>query len=62
MTATDETQLDTATESVAATAPQIPALMTEVTDSVYEAYAQKSDAFTGKLAGHVPLAAQETQR
>lgn len=52
MPATGETQTDTATESAAATAPQIPALMTEVTDSVYEAYAQKSDAFTGKLAGH----------
>ena len=59
MTATDETQLDTATESVAATAPQIPALMTEVTDSVYEAYAQKSDAFTGKLAGHDRLSRAE---
>ena len=59
MTATGETQTDTATESVAATAPQIPALMTEVTDSVYEAYAQKSDAFTGKLAGHDRLSRAE---
>ena len=42
MPATGETQTDTATESAAATAPQIPALMTEVTDSVYEAYAQKT--------------------
>ena len=42
MPATGETQTDTATESAAATAPQIPALMTEVTDSVYEAYARKT--------------------
>lgn len=59
MPATGETQTDTATESAAATAPQIPALMTEVTDSVYEAYAQKSDAFTGKLAGHDRLSRAE---
>ena len=59
MPATGETQIDTATESEAATAPQIPALMTEVTDSVYEAYAQKSDAFTGKLAGHDRLSRAE---
>lgn len=58
-TATGETQTDTVTESAAATAPQIPALMTEVTDSVYEAYAQKSDAFTGKLAGHDRLSRAE---
>ena len=58
-TATGETQTDTATESAAATAPQIPTLMTEVTDSVYEAYAQKSDAFTGKLAGHDRLSRAE---
>ncbi|MFR6589847.1 MAG: hypothetical protein ACLURV_06610 [Gallintestinimicrobium sp.] len=31
----------------------------EVTDSVYEAYAQKSDAFTGKLAGHDRLSRAE---
>ena len=54
-----ETQTDTATESAVATALQIPALMTEVTDSVYEAYAQKSDAFTGKLAGHDRLSRAE---
>ena len=59
MPATGETQPDTVTESAAATAPQIPALMTEVTDSVYEAYAQKSDAFTGKLAGHDRLSRAE---
>lgn len=59
MPATGETQIDTATESEAATAPQIPVLMTEVTDSVYEAYAQKSDAFTGKLAGHDRLSRAE---
>ena len=59
MPAAGETQTDTATESAAATAPQIPALMTEVTDSVYEAYAQKSDAFTGKLAGHDRLSRAE---
>lgn len=59
MPATGETQTDTATESAAATAPQIPALMTEVTDSVYEAYAQKSDVFTGKLAGHDRLSRAE---
>lgn len=59
MPATGETQTDTATESAAATAPQIPALMTEVTDSVYEAYAQKSNAFTGKLAGHDRLSRAE---
>lgn len=59
MPATGETQIDTATESEAATAPQIPELMTEVTDSVYEAYAQKSDAFTGKLAGHDRLSRAE---
>ena len=58
-TATGETQTDTVTESAAATAPQIPALMTEVTDSVYEAYAQKADAFTGKLAGHDRLSRAE---
>ena len=58
-TATGETQTDTATESAVATAPQIPALMTEVTDSVYEAYAQKADAFTGKLAGHDRLSRAE---
>ena len=57
--ATGETQTDTVTESAAATAPQIPALMTEVTDSVYEAYAQKADAFTGKLAGHDRLSRAE---
>lgn len=57
--ATGETQPDTVTESAAATAPQIPALMTEVTDSVYEAYAQKADAFTGKLAGHDRLSRAE---
>ena len=57
--ATGETQTDTVTESAAATAPQIPALMTEVTDSVYEAYAQKSDAFTGKLAGYDRLSRAE---
>ena len=62
MPATGETQTDTATESAAATAPQIPALMTEVTDSVYEAYAQKSDAFTGKLAGHDRLSRAENAR
>ena len=59
MPATGETQPDTVTESAAATAPQIPALMTEVTDSVYEAYAQKADAFTGKLAGHDRLSRAE---
>lgn len=59
MPATGETQTDTAAESAAATAPQIPVLMTEVTDSVYEAYAQKSDAFTGKLAGHDRLSRAE---
>ena len=59
MPATGETQPDTATESATATAPQIPALMTEVTDSVYEAYAQKADAFTGKLAGHDRLSRAE---
>ncbi len=57
--ATGETQTDTVTESAAATAPQIPALMMEVTDSVYEAYAQKADAFTGKLAGHDRLSRAE---
>lgn len=54
-----DTVTQTAAESTAATAPQMPALMTEVTDSVYEAYAQKSDAFTGKLAGHDRLSRAE---
>lgn len=61
--ATNEAQsadTQTGAESTTATAPQIPASMTEVTDSVYEAYAQKSDAFTGKLAGHDKLSRAET--
>ena len=59
MPATGETQTDTATESAAATAPQLPALKPEETDTDNAAYAQKSDAITGMLAGHDRLSRAE---